>query len=272
MNETNLNWAPDNKVGRKPRWPLLPLLGHMIMREQHAGVLWGHALWYQERAIKSGKATKSWHAWMLWRAMQPTLGLLWKEGLASSGYRQEWVYTSDGGHYENLGLVAALQDQAIHHIVALDASGDKTDTWNTMGQAIALAQTDANIEIGLDPTVMKGSADDEAGYVVQAFAKGTFRRPPGEGAVPPTEQKTFLLTCKLGVWKGAPWNVQSYAATHPAFPCTSTGQQLYDGDEFEAYRALGAASVRAAAMPPPQSVATAETIVHTADAEARIVP
>jgi hypothetical protein len=252
VHHTNLNWQPGS-AGRKPRWPLLPLLGHAIMRKTHSGVLWGHVLWYQERANKPHEATRSWRAWMLWRAMQPTLGLLWKEAVASSGYRQEWVYASDGGHYENLGLVAALRDESIEHVVALDASGDKTDTWNTIGQAIALARTDANVEVDLDPTSMKASPDAPQGYVSRPFASGAFRRPAGRSGVPFDDAKTYLLVCKLGVWDKAPWDVRGYAATHKAFPCDSTGQQLYDGDEFEAYRSLGSAAVGAAQeLPPPQ--------------------
>ena len=46
---------------------------------------------------------------------------------------------------------------------------------------------------------------------------------------------------KLGVWAGAPWDVQAYASRHPTFPCDSTIQQMYD-EEFEAYRALGHAA------------------------------
>jgi len=38
---------------------------------------------------------------------------------------------------------------------------------------------------------------------------------------------------------GAPWDVLSYQDIHPAFPAASTLQQLYDDQEFEAYRALG---------------------------------
>jgi hypothetical protein len=48
-----------------------------------------------------------------------------------------------------------------------------------------------------------------------------------------------LLYLKLAVPDGAPWDVVSYQDVHPAFPTDSTLQQLYDDQEFEAYRALG---------------------------------
>ena len=52
--------------------------------------------------------------------------------------------------------------------------------------------------------------------------------------------------CKLGWWTGAPWDVRAYAADHPAYPTDSTLEQLYDSAEFDAYRELGACSVRLA--------------------------
>jgi hypothetical protein len=52
--------------------------------------------------------------------------------------------------------------------------------------------------------------------------------------------------CKLGWWTGAPWDVRAYAAGHPAYPTDSTVEQLYDSAEFDAYRELGACSVKLA--------------------------
>ena len=82
----------------------------------------------------------------LWyRIMQPTLGLKWAEAAGRLSYRGTWMYVTDGGHYDNLGLVAALRRGA-SNIVVLDASGDQADTWFTLGSAIALARTDAGVE------------------------------------------------------------------------------------------------------------------------------
>jgi hypothetical protein len=39
--------------------------------------------------------------------------------------------------------------------------------------------------------------------------------------------------------------VKAYAARHPTFPTDATVQQLYDDEEFEAYRALGYAATEA---------------------------
>jgi hypothetical protein len=198
--------------------------------------LWAHVLKLREDGKRSGA---------LWyRVMQPTLGLLWAEAAGQLSYRATWMYVTDGGHYDNLGLVEALRRGA-SHIVVLDASGDKADTWSTLGAAIALARTDAGVEIDLDPTTMRPSGHGLApGQVVRPWAHGVFRRPREAPGLP---QQGEIWVCKLGWWTGAPWDVRAYAASHPTYPTDSTLEQLYGATEFEAYQQLGAAAVLDAA-------------------------
>ena len=191
--------------------------------------------------------------------MQPTLGMLWAEAAGHTSYRSTWVNVTDGGHYDNLALVEALRRGA-ENIVVLDASGDRPNTWFTLGGAMALARSDAGVDITLNPTVMAHSNGGKQpvlapGQVLQPWACGTFVRrsgpalngqghaaPDGRAAAPGN-----VWVCKLGWWDGAPWDVRAYAAGHPAYPCDSTLRQLYDGAEFEAYQELGVWSVKAAA-------------------------
>jgi hypothetical protein len=216
--------------------------------------LWAHVLQLRQDGRRSGA---------LWyRVMQPTIGLLWAEAAGRLSYRATWMYVTDGGHYDNLGLVEALRRGA-SHIVVLDASGDKADTWFTLGGAIGLARTDAGVEIELDPTTMRPSGRDLApGQVVHPWAHGSFHRPQ---EVPGLPQQGEIWVCKLGWWTGAPWDVRSYAGGHPTYPTDSTLEQLYNATEFEAYQQLGAATVLDAAkhcapplvcVPAPPAVAT----------------
>lgn len=213
------------------------------MRERREARLWAHVLKLRLAGKRSGA---------LWyRVMQPTLGLLRAEAIGQLSYRATWMYVTDGGHYDNLGLVEALRRGA-SNIVVLDASGDKADTWFTLGGAIALARTDAGVEIELDPTEMiRGGRRLAPGQVVRPWAHGRFRRPEPAGGLP---AEGDIWVCKLGWWSGAPWDVLAYARQHPTYPCDSTLEQLYDATEFEAYQQLGAAAVHDAArrcQPPP---------------------
>lgn len=159
-------------------------------------------------------------------------------------FRSTWMYVTDGGHYDNLGLVEALHLGA-DRIVVLDASGDQVSTWSTLGGAIALARSDTGAQVTLNPSVMWKSGL-AAGQVVRPWASGTFTR--SRGARPGDAAEGRIWVCKLGWWSGAPWDVLAYAKGHPSFPCDGTMQQLYDVAEFEAYHQLGVASAAGAAL------------------------
>jgi hypothetical protein len=229
------------------RHPLLLLLWYLLPHPLWDGKadknadrearLWAHVL--------TRRLSGTWSGTFWYRALQPTLGLLWAEAIGHLSYRSTWMYVTDGGHYDNLGLVEALRRGA-SHIVVLDASGDKADTWSTLGGAIALARADAGVDIELDPTTMvRGGHGLAPGQVVRPWAYGTFSRPEETPGLP---RRGEIWVCKLGWWTGAPWDVLAYARDHPTYPADSTLEQLYDATEFEAYHQLGAAAVLAAAQ------------------------
>lgn len=239
--------------------------------------LWAHVLGLRVESTKCRqrlpRTLLRLQAAVCWRVMQPTLGMLWAEAAGHTSYRATWINVTDGGHYDNLGLVEALHRSA-KNIVVFDASGDHPDTWYTLGAAIALARADAAVEISLNPTTMVRNNEKAPtlgqGQVLQPWAHGTFTRrdaalarrggaharPTGDGTVrqrngQPADRELpragEIWICKLGWWDQAPWDVRAYAAGHSTYPCDTTLQQLYDGAEFEAYHELGAATVIATA-------------------------
>lgn len=237
---------------RWERYPLLLLLWYQFPHPfwdrntkrnfDREARLWAHVLTLRRKGRLTGA--------FWYRAMQPTLGLLWAEAVGRLSYRETWMYVTDGGHYDNLGLVEALRRGA-SNIVVLDAAGDKPDTWFTLGGAIGLARTDAGVAIELDPTTMvRGGRDLAPGQVVRPWAHGRFRRlqdyqaPRKTSPLPPQGE---IWMCKLGWWTGAPWDVLAYARDHPTYPSDSTLVQLYDATEFEAYQQLGVAAASDAA-------------------------
>jgi hypothetical protein len=205
--------------------------------------LWAYVL----KLRKDKSRFRQFFGGLLYHALQPTLGMLYAEAAGHTSYRSTWMCVTDGGDYDNLGLVEALRrapELGITHIMVLDASGDKAHTWFTLGGSIALARSDAETEIVLNPTTMITPPRGETlilaqGQVVQPWVSGTFTC---QGA----QRDAAIVVCKLGWWTGAPWDVRAYAAGHASYPTDSTLEQLYDSAEFDAYRELGAASVRLA--------------------------
>jgi hypothetical protein len=229
-------------------WYMVPHPAWLRSDEEPGGRearLWAYVL----RLRRDGTGSQRFFGGLLYHALQPTLGMLYAEAAGHTSYRSTWMCVTDGGHYDNLGLVEALKRApalGITHLLVLDASGDKTDTWSTLGGSIALARSDAETEIVINPMRMITPPKSNApklgsGQVVRPWASGTFTQTPAG-----TGRDSTLTVCKLGWWTGAPWDVRAYAAGHPAYPTDSTAEQLYDSAEFDAYRELGACSVKQA--------------------------
>ncbi|MEP6852873.1 MAG: hypothetical protein ABJA87_09485 [bacterium] len=164
-----------------------------------------------------------------WQAHQPGICALLKETFGGTTLRSRWIYVTDGGHYENLGLVEALRRGATE-IISFDASGDQPGGWSTLGQAIETARADLGVEITIDPATQL-SAQPGQPYAPTMMAHGEFVYPDGVGGT--------LLYCKLAMAAGVSWDVQAWAKQHDNFPNDSTLYQLYSDREFEAYRRLG---------------------------------
>jgi hypothetical protein len=228
-------------------WYLLP---HWVVpsddrmrekRRDREARLWAHVLNIRRSGERSGGALGRMQGALLYRTMQPTLGMLWAEAAGHSSYRDIWTCVTDGSHYDGLGLVEALRRGA-DHIVVLDASDAYPSAWATLARAVNRARTEIAAEITIDPTPMVGSEDSDleeadrlrAGTLARPWVRGTFCGVGGQGEI---------LVCRLGSWPGAPWDVRSYAAGHPEFPWEPAAVQEYDNAEFEAYRRLGAATV-----------------------------
>jgi len=176
----------------------------------------------------SGKPPKQWLS-------RPRFTYLWREMTGRNTARAPFLYVSDGGHWENLGLVELLRRKCTT-IYCVDASGDDEHSFTTIGEAIALARSELGVDIDLDPSILgKADADDPV-YCAADFAIGTITWPSA------TDQPSVvgrLVFVKATVTKHAPWDVRAYKLRNPKFPNDSTLEQLYGDEKFESYRALG---------------------------------
>lgn len=167
---------------------------------------------------------RDWYEWH-----HPRLWYLFKEAVGLHKLRDPWVYVTDGGHYENLGLVELLRTTRCREVYCFDAAGDATHTFSTFADAQRLAREEWQIEIDLDPRAM---ADDNGISKVGVWA-GTVRYPD------PGSEPGWIVLAKLSVPLSAPFDILDRARTLPSFPTHPTADQLYTDSKFEAYRALG---------------------------------
>jgi hypothetical protein len=155
---------------------------------------------------------------------------------------------TDGGHWENLGLVELLRHRC-RTVVCIDASGDAPPFATTLSEAITLAYEELGVRITLtDPTgVVPGGADPlEPSKVLErlnarlsrsAVLRGTIEYPePFQVDGEATESSTgTLVVAKALLTPDVPYELLAYALKETAFPHQSTGDQFFDHEQFDAY-------------------------------------
>ena len=178
-----------------------------------------------------------------WR--QPGVRLLLAEAAGRSSLRSKWLYVTDGGHYDNLGLVEALKRRP-DRLFVLDGTGDKDGSWTTLSQAIALADSDLGVRVDMTPPELTAPADDSGGprwpcAVGRAWypENGSIEQRQPDGGLQSRKPDAVIFYGKLGVAPETPLAVRSYQASHPQFPHDPTVDQLYGYEQLEAYRELG---------------------------------
>ena len=158
---------------------------------------------------------------------------LFKEAVGRTSLYDNRLYVTDGGHYDNLGLVEALRRHP-RRIIVLDASSDVEDTFETIGSAIAVARMDLGVELELDPRRMRRM---DGPRIDRGWVRGR--------AVYPDGSQVEVLFVKALLAGRLSWDLEAYATSHVDFPRRTTGDQLYGEFDFEAYRALGSATTQA---------------------------
>jgi hypothetical protein len=185
-----------------------------------------------------------------------------------------FVYVTDGGQVDNLGLLELLARRC-SRIVAVDASGDAAGStgtfdgvrrlaWRRYGIRFSLRRddgselvdppdgaddvTDGVLTPGLTTKVPGTGAGDLTGRMVtDSVAMLAIHYPPVAGPGP--EKRGTLVLAKAALTPDAPESVKGFARTGPGrkFPKDSTADQFIDDDQFENYRLLGRQVVAAAA-------------------------
>ncbi len=160
-----------------------------------------------------------------------------REALGGAKSDARYIYLTDGGHWENLGLVELLRRRCTH-VLCFDASADELGKGLDIGRAIALARSELGAEVDLDPRPILSAKD----LPDEPAVRGTV-------SYPGQDQKATLVYAKAVLPKNASWDLQAFKSRDSRFPNHSTSQQMFTDEQFEAYRALGyQAAVRAIEM------------------------
>jgi hypothetical protein len=169
----------------------------------------------------------------VWDASSPTLALspFYDEALGLTNDTHEWVYLSDGGHFENLGLYEMVARRC-HYILAIDAGCDGNYQCDDLIQAMRKIRTDLGIPIEFSDGLPFSTTGEKKG---KHYAIGHIHY----SHVDPGAEPGILVYVKPALVGNEPRDVVDYHRQHSNFPQQPTTDQWFDESQFESYRCLG---------------------------------
>lgn len=137
-----------------------------------------------------------------------------------------FIYLSDGGHFDNLGLHEMLRRRC-ERIVIIDAGRDEKYAYADLGRTLQHALIDLRVQVKFVQPVRVGDPKlpQHGAYAAITYADGGS---PGE-----------LLYIKPWLPDEAPTELKAFKALKESFPHESTADQFFTESDFESYRRLG---------------------------------
>ena len=163
-------------------------------------------------------------------------------------YKTSFVYLSDGGHIENMGIYPLIQRQC-RLIIVGDGECDPGYTFQGLLDALRMIRVDFGVQIDMDGL-------DEIRSGEQQYALGTIHYPDKRIGYLIYLKSSLLgddmieATVSSNAYVSSPLRsdvrrydelgyIAHYKATHPDFPHETTADQFFDEAQFECYRSLG---------------------------------
>jgi hypothetical protein len=159
------------------------------------------------------------------------------EALGLTNDKSPYVYLSDGGHFENLGLYEMVLRRC-HFIVISDAGQDPECSFADLGEAVRKVRIDFGIPIEFEPmTIYPRGQIDPAKQHGHNCAIGRILYSAVDGSIAPDG---IIIYIKPVCYGDEPRDIYEYFKRSETFPHESTADQFFSESQFESYRMLGA--------------------------------
>jgi hypothetical protein len=180
------------------------------------------------------------------RRASPKLGLSYLVNELSAGTddKAAYVYLSDGGHFENMGIYELVKRRC-GLIIVCDAEADDQYRFEGLGNAIRKCRIDLGIDIVLDVSDIKPKKLGKPSKKHYAVGKIHYENvdypneKPDEKPDRPNVPTGTIIYFKASLTGNEPADLKNYAKTHDTFPHESTVDQWFSESQFESYRVLG---------------------------------
>ncbi len=169
-----------------------------------------------------------------WNKSSPQFGLayLLAELTGYSNESRDFVYLSDGGHFENMGVYELVRRRC-RVIVAVDCGADPGRAFDDLGNMIRKCRIDFGVEIELDMTKLFGAPPSNLSEECCQIGDIFYDKSRNEAGVFIYIKPSMLAMRKEAV------DLLNYKTGDNAFPQQTTADQWFDESQFESYRKLG---------------------------------
>lgn len=173
-----------------------------------------------------------------------------KEMISYLNEKDSWIYLSDGGHIENLGIYELLRRRC-QLIIAVDAEADPKMNFNSFVALQRYALIDLGVLVRLPWSKIRDATKAASSDIVATGGKAPVDAAHGPhcalGTIEyPDGGQGILLYVKSSLTGDENDYIVDYKRRYPDFPHETTADQLFSEEQFEAYRALGFHAMRRA--------------------------
>jgi hypothetical protein len=155
------------------------------------------------------------------------------EAFGSTDDTHRYVYLSDGGHFENLGLYEMVLRRC-RYVIVSDAGADPDLQFEDLGNAVRKIRIDFGVPVDFRRFALVSRDEKQQGA---HCAIGKIRYSAVDGTLP--KDDGHLLYIKASYYASGPQDVRQYARKYKRFPHEPTADQFFTESQFESYRRLG---------------------------------
>jgi hypothetical protein len=170
----------------------------------------------------------------------PTLKYFIRELRGRHYLNSNLIYVSDGGHYENLGLVELVRRRCTE-IWCIDGSGDPPGMAFALAESLTLITSELGLAADFDLSVFAISDEEptekDHPQIRSVHSTGIIR-----SLAPADEERPYecvVRVVKIGIDSTTSTRIDELRRKYRRFPYDSTFNQLYNAERFDMYRDLG---------------------------------
>jgi hypothetical protein len=163
---------------------------------------------------------------------------IFSEMFGLTNERAGWIYLSDGGHFDNLGLYEMVRRRC-RSIVVVDAGADPDFKFQDLGNALRKIWIDLGVRVtfrDLDQLKARFKERPSPASISKYWAVGTIHYKDADGN---NVNDGLILYFKASLHGNEPIDALSYGFADKSFPNDSTANQFFAESQLESYRSLG---------------------------------